>query len=63
MKEYKTVGEDSFNIFITEGIQNTKDIEELKTQIKKSEKKFNIDFGYDSEGKINLIKIQGYDER
>ena len=63
MKEYKTVGEDSFNIFITEGIQNTKDIEELKTQIEKSDKKFNIDFGYDSEGKINLIKIQGYDER
>ncbi len=63
MKEYKTVGEDSFNIFITEGIQNTKGIEELKTQIEKSDKKFNIDFGYDSEGKINLIKIQGYDER
>ena len=60
MNKYETVGEDSFKIYLSEGIQNTKYAEEMKKVIEKSDKMFNVDFGYDSDGKMNLIKIQGY---
>ena len=32
----------------------------MKKVIEKSDKMFKVDFGYDSDGKMNLIKIQGY---
>lgn len=60
MNKYETVGEDSFKIYLSEGIQNTKFAEEMKKVIEKSDKMFKVDFGYDSDGKMNLIKIQGY---
>ena len=60
MNKYETVGEDSFKIYLSEGIQNTKYAEEMKKVIEKSDKMFKVDFGYDSDGKMNLIKIQGY---
>ena len=60
MNKYETVGGDSFKIYLSEGTQNTKFAEEMKKVIEKSDKMFNVDFGYDSDGKMNLIKIQGY---
>jgi len=63
MEKYETVGEDSFKIYLSEGTQNTKLAEEIKSIIEKSDKKYNIDFGFDSDGKLNLIKIQGYKEQ
>lgn len=62
MRKYETVGEDSFDIYISEGIQNIELAEEVKGKIQESDKSFNINFEYNSDGKINLIKIQGYDE-
>ena len=63
MEKYETVGEDSFKIYLSEGTQNTKLAEEIKSIIEKSDKKYNIDFGFDSDGKLNLIMIQGYKEQ
>ena len=63
MEKYKTIGEDSFEINISEGKQNTELVEEIKKVIKESDKEFNIDLAYDSDGKLNLIKIQGYKKR
>lgn len=63
MEKYNTVGEESFNINISEGIQNSKSAEEIKNIIQKSRYKYNVDFGFDSDGKINLVKIQGYLDR
>lgn len=63
MRKYETVGEDSFNIYISEGMQNIELAEEVKNKIQNLDKSFNISFGYNSDGKINLIKIQGYDEQ
>ena len=60
MNKYETVGGDSFKIYLSEGTQNTKFAEEMKKVIEKSDKMFKVDFGYDSDGKMNLIKIQGY---
>ena len=62
MEKYKTIGEDSFEINLLEGKINTKFAEEIKSVIQESEKNYNIDFGYDADGKLNLIKIQGYEE-
>ncbi|MBR0428216.1 MAG: hypothetical protein IJK18_08480 [Clostridia bacterium] len=63
MKNYKTIGESSFEINISEGKQNIELAQEIIKAIKESDNNFNIDFGYDSDGKLNLIKIQGYKER
>ena len=62
MEKYKKIGEDSFEINLLEGKINTKFAEEIKSVIQESEKNYNIDFGYDADGKLNLIKIQGYEE-
>ena len=63
MNNYRTIGESSFEINISEGKQNTELSQEIKKVIKKSDNVFDIDFGYDSDGKINMIIIQGYKER
>lgn len=63
MRKYETVGEDSFDIYISEGIKNIELAEEVKAKIKELDKSFSINFGYNSDGKINLIKIQGYDKQ
>lgn len=63
MKSYDVVGEDSFNIVISEGMQNNTAMEEIKKKVEQSRKKFDIDFEYDSSGKVNLMKIIGYEEQ
>ena len=62
MDRYEVVGEDSFNIVISEGLQNNTAMEEIKKKVEQSRKKFDIDFEYDSSGKVNLMKIIGYEE-
>ena len=63
MKKYDTIGEDSYKIFLSEGTQNSNFAEEMKSAIEKSDKKFNIDFGFDSDGKINIINIRGMEKK
>jgi len=63
MDRYEVVGEDSFNIVISEGKQNNTAMEEIKKKVEQSGKKFDIDFEYDSSGKVNLMKIIGYEEQ
>ena len=63
MEKYDTIGEDKYRISVSEGKENEKAVKELKEKIEKSNKVFNIGFDYDSKGKINIIKIQGYEKQ
>ena len=63
MEKYDTIGEDKYRISVSEGKENEKAVKELKEKIEKSNKVFNIGFEYDSKGKINIIKIQGYEKQ
>lgn len=63
MKKYEKIGEDSYKVFLSEGTQNSNFAEEMKSAIEKSDKKFNIDFGFDSDGKINIINIRGMEKK
>lgn len=63
MKKYEKIGEDSYKVFLSEGTQNSNLAEEMKSVIENSDKKFNIDFGFDSDGKINLINIRGMEKK
>ena len=60
--KYITTGEDKYRIFISEGNNDVKLVEELKEKINKSDKDFSVKFEYNSEGKINVIRIQGYEK-
>ena len=60
--KYVTTGEDKYRIFISEGNNDVKLVEELKEKINKSDKDFSVKFEYNSEGKINVIRIQGYEK-
>jgi hypothetical protein len=62
MEKYETIGEDSFKIFISEGMQNINSTEVIKRKIEQSGKKYSIDFEYDLDGKVNMIKIYEYED-
>lgn len=63
VEKYVTTGEDKYRVFILEGSKNTKLAEELKEKIEKADKDFSVKFEYNSEGKINAIRIQGYENK
>ena len=63
MENYEEIGEDSFKVYISQGTKNVKLAGDIKSKIEKSRKIFSINFGYNSEGKINTVEIRGYDER
>ncbi len=63
MEKYEEEGEDIFRIYLSEGKNNIKLAEELKSKIEKSDKQFNLNFEYDSKGKINIVEIRGYDKQ
>lgn len=63
VEKYVTTGEDKYRVFILEGSKNTKLVEELKEKIEKADKDFSVKFEYNSEGKINAIRIQGYENK
>ena len=60
MEKYEMPGEDKYRIYISEGTNNIKLSEKIKEMIEKSDKDFYVRFEYDAEGKINVIRIQGY---
>ena len=60
MEKYLITGEDKYRIYIAEEKKNVKLAEELKEKIEKSDKDFSISFEYDSEGRVNVIRIQGF---
>ena len=60
MEKYEEDGEDIFRIYLSEGTRNIKFADELKSKIEKSGKQFNVNLGYDSDGKINIVEIRGY---
>ena len=62
MEKYEEIDKDLYKIYITQGVKNINLSEELKTKIKTSDKKFSVNFAYDSEGKINVVEIKGYKE-
>ena len=63
MENYEEIGEDSFKVYISQGTKNVKLAEDIKSKIENSSKSFSVNFGYNSEGKINTVEIRGYDER
>lgn len=63
VEKYVTTGEDKYRVFILEGSKNTKLVEELKEKIEKADKDFSVKFEYNSEGKINAIRIHGYENK
>ena len=63
MENYEEIGEDSFKVYISQGTKNVKLAGDIKSKIEKSRKIFSINFGYNSEGKINTVEIRGYAER
>ncbi len=60
MDKYIITGEDKYRIYISEEKKNIKLAEELKEKIEKSDKDFSISFEFDSEGRVNVIRIQGF---
>ena len=63
MENYEEIGEDSFKAYISQGTKNVKLAGDIKSKIEKSSKSFSVNFGYNSEGKINTVEIRGYDKR
>ena len=63
MEKYEETGEDSFRIYISQGTNNMSLAQEIKNKIEKSSKVFNVNFGFNSEGKVNSIDIYGYDKQ
>ena len=63
MENYEEIGEDSFKVYISQGTKNVKLAGDIKSKIEKSSKSFSVNFGYNSEGKINTVEIRGYDKR
>ena len=63
IERYGITGEDKYKIYVLEGNKNTKMAEEIKEKIKESDKEFNVRFEYDSTGKINVVRIQGFEKK
>ena len=63
MEKYEENGEDIYRIYLSEGTKNIKLAEEIKSKIEKSDKQFSVKFGYNSEGKINIVEIRGYEKQ
>lgn len=63
IEKYGITGEDKYRISILEGNKNTKMADEIKEKIKESDKEFNVKFEYDSTGKINVVRIQGFEKK
>lgn len=63
MEKYEETGADSFKIYISQGTNNMSLAQEIKNKIEKSPKVFNVNFGFNSEGKVNSIEIYGYDKK
>ena len=63
IEKYGTTGEDKYRIYVLEGNNNTKLAEEIKEKIEESDKEFNVRFEYNSEGVINVIRIQGFEKK
>ena len=62
MKKYEEIGEDSYRIHLSQGTSNMSLVQEIKNKIEKSRKIFDVNFGFDSEGKVNSIEITGHDQ-
>lgn len=62
MISYQKIGTNKVKIYIRQDEKNSKLSEELKKEIKESEKDYTINFEYDSDGKINLVVLEEYIE-
>ena len=60
MEKYDETQENVFKIHILQDTNNVNLSEEIKEKIEKADLSFNIEFGYNSEGKINMVEIRGY---
>ena len=60
--EYKFYG-NNLKIFLKEGNKDTKKIEEIKSKIKNIKGSYNINYQYDSEGKISVILMENISKR
>lgn len=63
MEKYEKTGEDLYRVYLSQGQKNEKMADEIKQIIEKADKKFNVNFEYDKEGKISTVVIQGYKEQ
>ena len=63
MEKYEKTGEDLYRVYLSQGQKNEKMADEIKQIIEKTDKKFNVNFEYDKEGKISTVVIQGYKEQ
>lgn len=63
MEKYEVIGESSFRIYLSQGTNNMNLAQEIKNKIEKTSKVFNVNFGYNSEGKVNSIEIYGYEKQ
>ena len=63
MEKYEETGKDSFKVYLSQGTNNMSLSQEIKNKIEKSSKIFNVNFGFNSEGKVNSIEIYGYDKQ
>ena len=63
MDKYEKTGEDLYRVYLSQGQKNEKMADEIKQIIEKTDKKFNVNFEYDKEGKISTVVIQGYKEQ
>lgn len=62
MISYQKIGTNKIKIYIRQDEKNSKLAEELKKEIKESEKDYTIAFEYDSDKKINLVVLEEYIE-
>ena len=63
MEKYEETGKDSFKVYLSQGTNNMSLAQEIKSKIEKSDKIFNVRFGFNSEGKINSIEIYGHEKK
>lgn len=63
MEKYEQTGEDSFKIYLSQGSNNMSLAQEIKSIIDDSDKVFDVNFGYNSEGKVNSIDVYGHEKQ
>ena len=63
MSDYAVYSGDNIKIFLEQGTQNSGKAEELKNLIKKVNSSYNINFQYNSDGKISVILMEKYIKR
>ena len=63
MEKYEEIGEESFKIYLSQGTNNVNLAKEIRSKIENSSKIFNVNFGFNSEGKVNIIEIRGYEKQ